>query len=256
MKLKILNKGKSEMSFLLEKTSEAFANALRRIMIAEVPVMAIDEVTVFQNTSSLYDEMIAHRLGLIPLKTDLSGVDLTLKDDKSKVTFRIDKEGPGMVYASDLISSDPNTKSAYANIPIVPLNEGETLTLEAEAVLGKGQQHAKFQAAVIAAYHHLPSIEVSKDCNSCEKCVKHCPKQCLTLKYGKPVFTDENLCTICRTCEDVCQKQAIKIAPRKDTFSFNLETTGALTPEELVKAAADILLLKAKDFDGQISKVK
>lgn len=256
MKLKVLQKEEDKISFLLEDSTEAFANALRRIMIAEVPVFAIDEVMVFENTSCLYDEMIAHRLGLIPLKTTISGIDLTLKNEKSKVTFRIDKQGPGMVYTSDIVCSDATVKPAYDTIPILPLNEGESLTLEAEAILGTGQQHSKFQAVTIAAYHHLPKIEVSKDCDSCEKCVKRCPKKCLTLKYGKPAFTDENLCTLCKTCAEVCPKNAIEISPRRDTFSFNVETTGALDPEEIVKAAADILIIKAQDFDEQISKIK
>jgi len=256
MKIKQVSKDSGSVSFLLEGTSEAFANALRRIMVAEVPVFAIEDVTLFQNTSSLYDEMIAHRLGLIPLATDLAGEDLTLEKNKSKVSFRIDKQGPGMVYSSDLVVSDPKIKPVYGNIPIVPLNTGETLTLEAEAVLGNGKQHAKFQAATAAAYRHLPDLEVTKECNSCEKCVKRCPRQCLELKHGKPAFTDENLCILCKACEEACAKAAIKIAPRKDTFLFNVETTGALKPEELVEAAADILILKAKDFGEQIEKIK
>jgi len=256
MKAKIISKDAESASFLLEGATEAFANAIRRAMIAEVPVFAIEDVTIFQNTSSLYDEMIAHRLGLIPLATDLAGEDLSLEKNKSKVSFKIDKQGPGMVYASDLVSSDTKIKPAYGNIPIVPLNAGETLTLEAEAVLGNGHQHAKFQPATCAAYKQVPELEVTKECNSCEKCVKKCPKQCLTLKHGKPVFTDETLCILCKTCEEACAKAAIKITPKRDAFIFNVETTGALKPEELLEAAADILILKAKDFDEQIEKIK
>jgi len=47
-----------------------FANALRRILIAEVPTIAFDKAVIYQNTSILQDEVLAHRLGLIPIKID------------------------------------------------------------------------------------------------------------------------------------------------------------------------------------------
>lgn len=46
------------------------ANALRRIMIAEVPTMAFHKVFLYQNTSVLPDELLIHRLGLLPVKVD------------------------------------------------------------------------------------------------------------------------------------------------------------------------------------------
>ncbi len=56
--------------FELYDTDLAVANALRRIMISEVPTMTIDLVEVKENTSALHDEFLAHRLGLVPLVSE------------------------------------------------------------------------------------------------------------------------------------------------------------------------------------------
>ena len=57
--------------FTLSGVSTSFANMFRRAMMSEVPTLAIENVRIYDNTSVLFDEMLAHRLGLIPLRTDL-----------------------------------------------------------------------------------------------------------------------------------------------------------------------------------------
>ena len=78
MEIRVLdnNKEQGKLSFILRDSNPVFANTLRRLMIDEVPTMAIDDVEFSKNNSILYDEMIAHRLGLIPLKTDLKSYNL------------------------------------------------------------------------------------------------------------------------------------------------------------------------------------
>jgi DNA-directed RNA polymerase II subunit RPB3 len=67
-KVEILSIEPSEIKFILSETDTSVANTLRRIMIAEVPTIAIDLVEFSENTTVLNDEYIAHRLGLLPIK--------------------------------------------------------------------------------------------------------------------------------------------------------------------------------------------
>ena len=68
--IEILRIDQNEIRFVLSKCPLYLANALRRVMIAEVPTMAFDFVEIQENSSVLHDEFIAHRLGLIPLVSD------------------------------------------------------------------------------------------------------------------------------------------------------------------------------------------
>ncbi|MFH1786398.1 MAG: DNA-directed RNA polymerase subunit D [archaeon] len=154
MKIKILDQSDTKISFQLEGATTAFANALRRTMIAYVPTYAIDTVVFVQNSSILYDEIVAHRLGLIPLKTDLSA-DLLLSKKTQTVKFTLDKKGPCTVYSADLKTKDKVVKPVYEKMPIAMLGAGHSLTFEAEAILGIGKDHAKWQPTTVCYYTQL-----------------------------------------------------------------------------------------------------
>lgn len=132
------------------KAPLSFSSALRRIMISEVPTYAIENVYFYENTSSMYDEVLAHRLGLIPVKgVPVSGDEV--------VVFTLSKEGPCTVYSSDLKSE--SGELAFENIPIVKLAEGQKLELEAEALVGTGKTHAKWQPCNVV-YKQISNDEV------------------------------------------------------------------------------------------------
>jgi len=171
MDVKILDRGENEVKFMLSGVNLRFANALRRAMIAEVPKLAIDEVNIHENTSLLYDEQLALRLALIPLKTDLSDYGA---DDRVSLTLKAispAREGYTMVYSKELISSEPNVEAAFGNIPIVKLNSSERevgsmksvarqkIALEAIAKLGRGKEHAKWQPVTACSYKDMPDEE-------------------------------------------------------------------------------------------------
>src|SRR3989344_4195216 len=68
--IKLLNKTDSSASFLIKGTNNAFMNAVRRTIMSDVPVLAIDEVTFYENSSIMFDEFLAHRLAMLPVKTE------------------------------------------------------------------------------------------------------------------------------------------------------------------------------------------
>jgi len=119
-------------------------------MISEVPTYAIENVYIYENTSSMYDELLAHRLGLIPIKGKPVSSD-------EVIIFSLIKEGPCVVYSGDLESEEGEV--AFNNIPIVKLKEGQKLELECEALVGVGKTHAKWQPCN-AVYKQVDKDEV------------------------------------------------------------------------------------------------
>lgn len=132
------------------KAPISFSNAIRRIMISEVPTYAIENVYVHENTSSMHDEILAHRLGLIPIKGKPVSED-------EVITFTLTKEGPCTVYSSDLESE--NGEVVFKNIPIIKLKEGQRIELVCEATVGIGKIHAKWQPCN-ATYKQVGDDEV------------------------------------------------------------------------------------------------
>jgi len=155
---------KNRLIFSLKGVDTAYANTIRRIMGFEVPVMAIDDVEFRKNTSILYDEVLAHRLGLVPLSTDLKAYNMT-SECKCKgagcasctVKLILKAQGPGMVYASDIKTKDPEIKPLYPKMPIVQLLEGQEVEFEATAILGQGKDHSKWCPGLV--FYRMPNTD-------------------------------------------------------------------------------------------------
>lgn len=139
-----------KLRFSLKGASVGFANMLRRYAIGAVPVFAIDSVTVYENTSSLFDEYIANRVGLVPIKM-ASGYK-----PGDEVIFTLDAHGPSTVYSADLKGVADKIKVANGKIPLLKLLEEQNLRLEAKARMGAGRKHAKWQTG-------LGGYEIGKD---------------------------------------------------------------------------------------------
>lgn len=243
---------------IISDTKPYFVNALRRIMLADLPKLAIEDVIFYDNTSSLFDEIIAHRLGLIPLPTDLK---LLVPRDKCTcggkgcpnctVRYTLSKEEPGMVYSGDLQPEKEMWAVVDPNIPIVELFEGQRLILEAEAILGRGRDHAKWQAVQAPAYKFYPKIEINQDKldrETIDKCIAICPRNVFAEEDGKLVVKEVERCSLCRSCMEVCEEGAIKVTGDDTKFIFKFETDGSLSARDALIGSARILEEKYKDF--------
>ncbi len=256
--------------FTLGGVRPSFANALRRAMVSEVPTLAIDNVRIYDNTSALFDEMLAHRLGLIPIKTDLA--TYSRKETcacegagcpSCSVTYTLSVEGPKTVMSGDLIPQDPEAVPVHENIPIVKLTKGQKLVLEAHAVLNTGKEHAKWQPTVICGYKNHPVIAISDACDACGMCVEECPREILASKGKKVAVIEEKLpeCSMCRLCERACvatgigDEPAIKVSAEPDRFIFVVEGDGSLPVREIMQRALQYIKGQSEELEQQIREI-
>ena len=148
--IQVLTSDEKKISIKLKGVTLQYANALRRICLNGVPIYAIDTVDMIENSSVLADEGITHRLGLIPLKTDLSRSD----ESDSRIMLTLDSgddtETGRTVTSAEISSDDKVVMPSSDKIPIVQLAPGQKLKFEAYARLGKGTEHAKWNSSNIA----------------------------------------------------------------------------------------------------------
>jgi DNA-directed RNA polymerase subunit D len=259
MKITILEKTEQNLIFELTEADHSYANALRRIMISEVPTLAVDEVNFFANDSALYDEIVAHRIGLNPLTTDLSFYNFK-KDCKCKgvgcplcqVTLTLKAEGPKTVYAEELEAPDENVKSVFPKMPIIKLIGAQKIKLEAIAILGIGKDHAKHTPGIIS-YKNKPVLKIDNAHKQFNKFKDNFPKQAFVDgKLNKEALLKNNLYEACGNIN----KEILSVGYEKNTFIFNIESFGQLAPEIILKTAIEKLNSKLDDFTKSLKKSK
>lgn len=264
MNIEFLNEDKKtgKVTFLLKGATPAFANVLRRAMMESVPTMAIKEVEIHKNSSVLYDEIVAHRLGMLPIKTDLKSYVLPEKckckgEGCARCTLKLTlkAKGPCTVYASDIKSKDPKVKPVFGDTPIVKLLKqkqglAQELEIEATATLGKGKQHVKWSPCIVW-YVYEPIITVNNDSPKFAGCKSKYPPQVFD-KSGK---IDKKLIVgnLVDACDGVCP-EVVKIEYNQNNFIFSIEPWGQLEPKDIATAAADQLLETIENFEEALGK--
>ena len=245
----------------IEDTRPYFVNSLRRVMLSELPKLAVKDVIIYDNTSALFDEIIAHRLGLVPIPTDLSL--LTFKDEcgcKGKgcpsctVRYTLSKEGEGTVYSGDLQPAEKSWAIPEDKIPIVNLYGDQRLILEVEAILGYGRDHAKWQAVQAPSYRMDVTIEFDKKrINDVKDFVNKLPKDLVEIKASKLELKDITKLPILESFIDKEKIDffTIKRNPTKVIFCF--ETDGSFSAKNAILESSKILEQKYAEL-GKLLK--
>jgi DNA-directed RNA polymerase subunit D len=262
MKISDVCKKNNKMFFELSGSHPAFANSLRRAIINQVPTMAIATVEIRKNSSVLYDEAIAHRLGMVIIKTDLKSYNLKVKCSckgegcaKCQLKLTLSKKGPGPVYASDLSSEDPKVVPVHEETIIAVLGKNQELELEATAILGKGKDHTKWSPG-LAHYKYKPAVTIKKNVSNVKEVVKSCPKKLFTEKGNKlELVKDYQLsCHLCENCVDVSDNN-IEVQGDPSSFIFEIEPWGQLDSKKMVSEAAKCLSETCDDFAESLKSI-
>lgn len=159
--LEVISKDNQKIAVKLSGVPLQYANALRRVCLNGIPVFAIDTVDIIENSSVLPDEGLAHRLGLIPITTDLGRFNEPSKCQcqseagcsNCKVMLVLDSGDSDVtrtILSNELSSEDDSIKPVSDKIPIVQLAPGQRIKIECYARLGRGTEHAKWNSANIS----------------------------------------------------------------------------------------------------------
>ncbi|MDD5178408.1 MAG: DNA-directed RNA polymerase subunit D [Candidatus Nanoarchaeia archaeon] len=261
MNLKLIDKNKEKVVFLVKDTEAAYINTLRRLILEEVPTMAIDEIKFIQNTSALYDEMLALRMGLVVIKTDLKEYNLR-EECKCKgkgcaqceTYATIKKVGPGNVYAEDFKFKDPKIKAVHPKTLIIKLDEGQEVNAQCRLTLGKGKNHAKNIPGLVY-YRAYPKIEIIKPTVAVDA-IKVCPKNVFRVANKKLNVEALEKCDLCMACVETLGKDAISVEGSKKDFIVTIEPWGQLKAQEMFEEAMNELDKKLNDFSSKIKELK
>jgi DNA-directed RNA polymerase subunit D len=261
-------------------TSAPQVNALRRSLLADVPKLAIEDVEFhlgpirdeatgkdYDSSTSMFDEAVALRLGLLPIPTDLGqfrrkaectcgGAGCT----HCQVMYSIDKKGPCTVYARDLVPlGDASLAILEPEIPIVRLGARQALLAYATATLGTPREHAKWQVANAVGITPRPHIKIQKHTGCTDACLKKagasCPVDILEFAGGKLTVTDETKCILCWACEKSCEHGSIKVEPDEEKFFLRFETDGSLSARDALRYAMKDLKRRYEELREAVQSI-
>lgn len=279
-----------EMEFDLIGCHPSLANAFRRLMLSEVPSMAIEKVYIYNNTSIIRDEVLAHRLGLIPLKADprlfqLPAADSEEYNEHDSLEFELkvkctrkkdakDAVTPDAMYKNHTVCSgqlkwlpkgkqatmlkDIDVQPVHNDILITKLLPGHELDLKLIAVKGIGVDHAKFQPVATAYYRLLPDIKLNrkvhlKDAIKLQKC------------FSPGVIginPEDDSAYVIDARNDMCSRNiyrypeladAVTISLIRDHFIFNVESLGAMKPEDIFIESVKCLKKKCRTILDELN---
>jgi DNA-directed RNA polymerase subunit D len=277
MKLEFRKLTETSAIMVVDSMSPASINALRQTMIADIPKMAIEDVEFhlgpirdadgheYESISPLFDEILSHRLGMVPVPTDLDRFHFKDKCvcggegcPECSIMYTLNKKGPCIVYSGDLEPvGDSTLKVKEDLIPLVKLAEGQAPLIYATAVLGTGRQHSKWQLCHGVGVKYYPQVEIdAKKCDKGGSCVKNCPRDVFEKGEAKIVVKDEEACILCGKCMEVCELGAVKVKGDETKFVYRFETDGSVPAKKALEYALKLIRDKAEDFRNSVSAME
>jgi DNA-directed RNA polymerase subunit D len=237
--MNLIEKKENQIVFLV-KTEESLVNAVRRY-VNEILILAIDEVEIFKNDSALYDETIAHRIGLIPLKTEAGS--------KKEADLKLTSNKEGFVYSGELKG---NAEIVYDKIPITLLNKGQELEILAKAKLGKGSEHSKFSPGIM---FYRNSAEITMDKEFADKVKKILPKADIKEKGNKIIIQDNQKESYAEFCEGIAEKGRKKAEVEyKEDLVISVESYGQINVKDVFLKSIKELKLDLDDVSKKVEK--
>lgn len=251
--------------------------------------MAMHTVSIETNTSVLDSQFLAHRLGLIPLRSvsvdkyrypwecDCGDAASPCRRCKVEFSLHVRNIDQGVsqrvaVTSSDLRLVTPHSEvlpvhrgeSRESGLGILTLGIGQEVKLRATARKGVGKEHAKWSPTATATFFQVPDITLDQDLASRltlhqkKALVASCPKRVFSID----ALSDDDLCVTnpldCVYCEE-CVRVSSEILDTPDLvqvnvkqpneFIFTVETTGALPPQDIVRMAIKTLRTKLREVD-------
>ncbi len=279
---------KDDCQFDLIGVDAPIANALRRIMLSEVPTMAIEKVFIHDNTSVMHDEMIAHRLGLIPLLVDprpfqpwkegeafngRNSLRFKLKASCSLLNPRTANANahapPEVLYRNSSIFSGSLTyvkeadsplldgvtpRPVHDNLLLAKLRPGQSINMECVATKGIGKEHAKWSPVGTAFYRMLPEVTIKQPDlvkgPEAHKLSELCPQKVFDIEEGAAVVARPRDCTMCRECVRGSERaEKVKLERKRNHFLFEVESTGQMPAKSVVLEALGVLIQKCNDVE-------
>lgn len=283
MKIEIVEMEDTKAKLILRDASPALANALRRTMIRDIPKMAIDEVDFhlgsimgddsdkeYESVTSLFDEVIASRIGLIPIPTDYQQFTFREQCDcggegcpHCRIMYSLKKHGPATVFSGDLIPlGDASLKVKDEFIPLVELTENQGILVYANAVMGTAKKHVKWQAAFGVGYTYMPVIKLddkkAAEPEVIEAALKAFPG--VFKEQGKKLVVDDiwKIADFGREpFADVphALKGFATVEWDDSSYLFKYETDGSLTARQVLDKAIEIIIASADNVSAQVAEL-
>ncbi len=238
--MKKIEKSQDQIVFTAE-IDETIANSIRRY-VNQIPILAVDEIEIKKNDSALYDEAIAHRIGLIPLKSGK-------KSPKKNGELKLEGKGEKTVYSED-ITGTPSV--VYKKIPITVLMPGQEISLTASVRPGKGTEHSKFTPGIIF-YRNITEVTLGKE--FLDEVKKSCPGASINEKGDKIIITDDQKNEVMDVCEGIAtaKKENVEVMA-KDGLVITVESFGQISPEDVFKMSIEFLKDDLKSLSKEVDK--